>query len=161
MATRVEKMSGQLHRSAARLAAVQALYEIDVAEAHPDTVLDDFLLERWPGAGAAQQLPRPDLVLLSRIVHGVRSDLGDLDSAIGKVVGPSRSLDRMEPLLRSIVRAGGYELKEIPENPAKVIINEYINLAHAFFSGGEPAFINAVLDRLTTHFRDEKPSKPE
>lgn len=139
-------------RSAARLACVQALYEIDVAGSPSDPVLREFIAERWKNAIEGTDLPEPDSAFLSELVHGVAMEMPRLDQAIGQALA-GRTLDRLEVLLRAILRAGAYELAERPEIPAKVVINEYMNVAHAFFAGRETALVNAVLDRLVATLR--------
>lgn len=150
-----QRAAPQLPRSAARLAAVQAIYEMEVSGADADSILDNFLRQRWPWSGAMETLPPPDLELLTRLIHGVEAMTPDLDCAIDAVLRARQGTLRIELLLRAILRAGAYELSSMQETPAKVIINEYINLGHAFYSSGEPALVNAVLDRLAARYRDD------
>jgi N utilization substance protein B len=140
-------------RRAARLAAVQAIYEIAVADADADAILDNFLHQRWPRSGADETLPPPDLRLLTAMLKGVIAALPELDREIDAILANRRGADRIEVLLRAILRVGAYELMAMEAVPTKVILNEYINLAHAFFAGGEPALVNAVLDRLALRYR--------
>jgi N utilization substance protein B len=140
-------------RRAARLAAVQAIYEIAVTDADADTILDNFLNQRWPRSGAEESLPPPDIRLLTAMLNGVLAALPDLDREIDAILANRRGAERIEVLLRAILRVGAYELMAMETVPTKVILNEYINLAHAFFAGGEPALVNAVLDRLALRYR--------
>lgn len=142
-----------LPRRAARLAAVQGLYEIEVSAAEVDAVLENYLHHRWPRSGAARELPPPDLELLTRLLRGTFEAAADLDREINRVLAGRRGGDRIETLLRAILRVGAFELREMTDVPTRVVLNEYINLAHAFFAGGEPALVNAVLDRLALGFR--------
>ena len=153
-----QRAAPQLPRSAARLAAVQAIYEMEVTGAAAESILDNFLGQRWPRSGAVETLPPPDLDLLRRLIEGVEMHGADLDSAIDAVLEARQGMARIELLLRAILRAGAYELRAMPEIPAKVIINEYINLGHAFYASGEPALVNAVLDRLAARYRDNLPA---
>ena len=143
----------QQPRRAARLAAVQAVYEIAVTDADADTILDNFLNQRWPRSGANESLPPPDLRLLTTMLKGVVAAMPDLDREIDAILATRRGAERIEVLLRAILRVGAFELMTMETVPTKVILNEYINLAHAFFAGGEPALVNAVLDRLALRFR--------
>jgi transcription antitermination protein NusB len=143
----------QQPRRAARLAAVQAVYEIAVTDADADSILDNFLNQRWPRSGATDTLPPPDLRLLTAILKGVVAAMPDLDREIDAILANRRGAERIELLLRAILRVGAFELMTMETVPTKVILNEYINLAHAFFAGGEPALVNAVLDRLALRFR--------
>lgn len=154
-----QRAAPQLPRSAARLAAVQAIYEMDVTGADAESILDNFLRQRWPWSGAMESLPPPDLELLTRLIQGVQAARAELDGDINAVLEARQGTMRIELLLRAILRAGAYELNAMPRTPAKVIINEYINLGHAFYSSGEPALVNAVLDRLAARYRnDQAPS---
>lgn len=150
----------QLPRRAARLAAVQGLYEIAVSAADADSVLDNYLRQRWPRSGATQDLPPPDLPLLTALLKGSVAAAAELDEEINQVLAGRRGGDRIETLLRAILRVGAFELREMTDVPTRVILNEYINMAHAFFAGGEPALVNAVLDRLALRFRAPPAAEP-
>jgi N utilization substance protein B len=158
--------AGVGRRSAARLAAVQALYEIDITAAPPDPVLLEFMAKRWTVnpetgerlAGAAKEgrgpvLMEPDAALLGELVRGVTTRLPELDARIGPALSGEWTVERLEVLLRSILRAGAFELMAKPDVPAPVVISEYVDVAHAFFAGNEPALVNAVLDRLARTLR--------
>ncbi len=145
-------------RSAARLAAVQALYEMDMVDAEPDAVLEGFLRKRWSmeeeeGAGTGEALVPPDNEWLADLVHGVASGRQELDALIGTALSGEWTVDRLEALLRVILRAGAYELKNKPDIPAAVVISEYLDVAHAFFEGGETRLVNGVLDHLARGLR--------
>lgn len=143
-------------RSAARLAAVQALYEMDMVGAPADAVLAEFMAKRWrtsAGEDRGQAMAEPDDALLSDLVNGVSSRAAELDGVIAPVLSSGLTLDRLETLLRVVLRAGAYELKTKPEVPAAVVINEYVEVANAFFDGKEAALVNGVLDRLARELR--------
>ncbi len=151
-------------RSYARLAAVQALYEMDVAGADSDTVLQDFLSDRWAGTLIGNKddegnntgaTVRTDHRLLSELVQSVSRRSGELDQLIEPALSGEGSLERMEVLLKVIFRAGAYELLEGRETPSIIIISEYVEVAHAFFSGPEPALVNGVLDNLARTLRPD------
>lgn len=145
----------RLGRSAARLACVQALYEIDVSGASSDPVLREFLMDRWKNAGNGSAVAEPDEVFLTDLVQGVCTELPRLDPHISAALA-EWSLERLEILLRAILRAGAFELSERPDIPSRVIINEYVDVAHAFFAGKETALVNAVLDRLSRVLRAQQ-----
>jgi N utilization substance protein B len=146
------------------LAAVQALYEIDMTGAAPEGVVLDILDKRWgerevsseEGAPNLADMADPDRELLAMLVRGVGKRRTELDSMADAALAEGWSMGRLEVVLRCIVRAGTFELLGRPETPAKVIINEYVDLAHAFFSGGEPAMVNGVLDRLARTLRPDE-----
>ena len=157
-------------RSAARLAAVQALYEIDIVGGAATPVLKEFLESRWSDStpqdlddvdyvkdcGTKATLPQPENKFLKLIVHGVTNDEQRLDSAIAPLLNSPWTLDQLHTLVRAILRAGAFEFFECPEVPARTIISEYVGLAHAFFCENEPAFINAVLDSLAGEYRSHE-----
>ncbi|MFO1153482.1 MAG: transcription antitermination factor NusB [Rhodospirillales bacterium] len=148
-----EEAGAKQPRRAARLAAVQAVYEIAVSDADADAILDNFLHQRWPRSGAHESLPPPDIRMLTAMLKGVVAATPDLDREIDAILANRRGAERIELLLRAILRVGAFELMTMEAVPTKVILNEYINLAHAFFTGGEPALVNAVLDRLASRYR--------
>jgi N utilization substance protein B len=141
-------------RAAARLAAVQALYQIEIAEAEAEEVIEQFLSGLRPvpepegDDGEAVMLPPPDAELFTAVVEGVIANRAALDSRIAAVLSPDWTVPRLEILVRLILEAGIFELTGLPEVPPKVSINEYVNVAHAFFEGAEPGLINGVLDAV-------------
>jgi N utilization substance protein B len=140
-------------RSAARLACVQALYEMDVSGADSDPVLQAFLAERWRRLENGTELPEADNRFLTELVTGISAKRKRIDRLLAPLLPAGRDLERLEVLLRAILRAGAYELDERPDIPSKVVINEYVEVTHAFFAGKEPGLINAVLDRLARQLR--------
>ena len=146
-------------RSAARLIAVQALYEMEMAGAPADAVLCQFMERRWGRRSEEESgVPQvdPDPRWLAILVRGVAERMAELDEAIGAALDKARPLKRLEVLLRAILRAGAYELLSQADVPARVVINEYMNITHAFFAGKEPNLVNGVLDRLGHVLRREE-----
>lgn len=146
-----------IDRSSARLAAVQALYEIDMTDIAVDTVITEFLKHRWkpaPGSlsrAADEDLPdlaEPDGALLAELIRGVSGSRDKLDGMIGPALSGDWTVDRLEVILRAILRAGAFELLTMGDVPAKVVINEYVNVAKAFFDDNKPGMVNGVLDKL-------------
>ncbi|MBF0561502.1 MAG: transcription antitermination factor NusB [Alphaproteobacteria bacterium] len=154
------------HRTAARLAAVQALYQIEIAGASVEQVLRDCLhhgisthaLVDDPDIGneVAIDLVKPDTDLLSALVRGVSGRQADIDSLIIESLAPGWRPERLEAVVRSILRAGIWELQERAETPPRVIISEYVDVARAFYDGPETGLVNAVLDRLARSLRPEE-----
>ncbi len=148
-------------RGAARLAAVQVLYEMEMAGAPVEPLLGEFLHNRWKlvsdggndDGGPDDGLVEPDGDLLADLVRGVSGRIGDLDGMIGPVLSAEWPMERLEVLLRAILRAGAQELSEHPGTPPKVIISEYVEVAHAFFAGSEAGLVNGVLDSLARGLR--------
>jgi N utilization substance protein B len=149
-------------RSAARLAAVQALYHVEMSGHAPESVLDDFLRHRIgakvsvapaggdEGGGAEVEhiLADPDPALFAAIFKGALDRRDDLDAMIGRALTGDWSVERLEAVLRAILRAGAGELACSLDVPVRVVISEYVDIAHAFYSGPEPGLVNAVLDRI-------------
>jgi N utilization substance protein B len=151
------------NRNSARISAVQALYEIDVTNAPVDRVLNEFMTQRWKHAGKdgtdeAVDLPGFDEQLLEDIITGVASGQGEFDAMISEELSGSWTLDRLEVLVRVILRAGTYELARRQDIPMRVVINEYVNVSHAFFVENEPAMVNGVLDKIARKLRHHEQS---
>lgn len=145
-------------RSAARLAAVQALYEMDVSGATPDPVLRAFIQERWQAGaddenGEPAPLAEPDGELLTDLVRGVTARAAELDEMIDPAMVEGRKVSTLQAVMRAVLRAGTYELLARPDVPARVVITEYMEVAKAFFTGPEPTLVNGVLDRLAKVLR--------
>ncbi len=154
--------------SAARLTAVQALYEMDLAGTPPDPVLREFFKDRWSDANSAGDeekdggdFAEPDGFLLAALVRGVTERRAELDGMISPVLRGGRTPERLQAVLRSILRAGAFELSVLENVPPRVVITEYVDVAHAFFEGGEPALVNGVLDRLAHTLRTGEMDKPK
>jgi N utilization substance protein B len=142
--------------TAARLAAVQALYQIDMGAASPAEAL---AAATRGGAGADLEEGRrldADPFVLTEIVQGVAERSDALDAMIGAALSPKWHLERMEHVLRAILRAGAFELLARPKVPARAVLNEYIDLAHAFYGKAEAGLVNAVLDRLAHTLRPDE-----
>jgi N utilization substance protein B len=143
-------------RRAARLRAVQALYQIEMTGQSPGQVLEEFLAHRLDDSVAGLETGRVDTALLSTLVEGVVAKRSDLDAMIAAVLDPNWAFERLQLLLRVILRAGAYELSELTDVPARAAVAEYVDLAHAFFDGKEPGLANGVLDRLGRALRSEE-----
>lgn len=149
MTTKVKTSPGR-KRTAARLAAVQALYEMDVAEASPDAVIGAVLKDRWLQSVSDPSIAEVDPPHFAEILRAVAERREAIDVALNEALAERMQVDRLEVLLRAILRAGAYELSARHDIPAKVIINEYLEIAHAFYSGKEPGLVNAVLDKMAS-----------
>lgn len=140
-------------RGAARLAAVQALYQMDIAA----TPLQDILAEfesHWMGreVEGSQYLP-VEAAFFRSVVGGVLEDQRKLDPMIDKALNDGWPLKRVEALLRAVLRAGAFELSARTDVPARVVVSEYVDVAHAFFDKDETGMVNAVLDQLARQLR--------
>jgi transcription antitermination protein NusB len=140
-------------RGAARLAAVQALYQMDLA----GTGLNDILAEferHWIGREVEgnQYLPA-EAAFFREVVAGVVREQRKLDPLIDRTLAGGWPLKRIEAVLRAILRAGAYELDHRRDVPARVVVSEYVSVANAFLDGDETGMVNAVLDALARQLR--------
>jgi N utilization substance protein B len=156
---------GATPRSKARMAAVQALYQMELAGADVADVVDEFERLRFgkptdPAPleedDAAADLEQADATFFSEIVHGVVRRQRDIDPMVHEQLAAGWRLVRVDAILRAILRAGSFELLERRDVPGRVVINEYINVAHAFFDDDEPRVVNGVLDKLGRKMRAEE-----
>jgi N utilization substance protein B len=131
-------------RHSARLAAVQAIYQMELSGDDAELVTEEFIRHRF----AEPELGKPDEALFGRIVRGVPHHQDEIDSAITSSLASGWRLSRVDSILRAILRAGSFELIAERDVPAKVVLDEYVEIAHAFFNGDEPGFVNAALDRI-------------
>jgi N utilization substance protein B len=139
-------------RAAARLAAVQALYQVEMTGRGVDWVIAQFLSGKAPQPEAEDDactaLPAPDPDLFAAVVGGVVAHRDRLDGIIAGALSVDWTVARLEILVRLILEAGTFELTFRDDIPPKVSINEYVNVANAFFDGAEPGLINGVLDAI-------------
>ena len=140
-------------RTLSRIAAVQALYQSEQAELNSETVIDQFIRHRmgqlpWKGGLEEGNLPEADVPFFTRIVRTATQQQDLVDGMIMQALPEAWPMLRLDPVLRAALRAGGAELWMSDGPPAKVVINEYLNVAHGFFSGEEPRMLNGVLDKL-------------
>ena len=140
-------------RSAARLAAVQALYQMDIAGTGLNEILAEFETH-WLGREVEGEQYLPAQAAFFRdIVEGVVRDQRKLDPLIDHTLSEGWPLKRVEALLRAVLRAGTYELDHRTDVPARTVVSEYVDVAQAFLDRQETGFINAVLDQLARQLR--------
>jgi len=140
-------------RGAARLAAVQALYQMDIA----GTGLNDILAEfesHWIGreVEGAQYLPA-EAAFFRDVVAGVVREQRKLDPMIDNALSQGWPLKRIEAIMRAVLRAGAYELEHRSDVPARVVVAEYVDVANAFVDRDETGMVNAVLDQIARQLR--------
>ena len=140
-------------RGAARLAAVQALYQMDLAATPLNDILGEFEAH-WIGREVEGEKYLPAEANFFRdVVKGVVAEQRRLDPMIDAILSKGWPLVRIETVLRAILRAGAYELDRKPEVPARVVVAEYADIAHAFVERDETGMVNAVLDQLARQLR--------
>ncbi|MEO1293708.1 MAG: transcription antitermination factor NusB [Pseudomonadota bacterium] len=139
----------RLARSTARLAAVQALYQMEITGASWREVRGEFETHRLGAEVEGEQLREPDIDHFRAILEGVVARQVEIDQLTDAALVERWPLGKIDPTLRAIFRAGGYELLDRQDVPWKVAINEYVDVAKAFFSDARiPRFANAVLDHM-------------
>ena len=140
-------------RGAARLAAVQALYQMDMAGTGLNEILAEFE-SHWIGREVEgdQYLPA-EAAFFRDVVGGVVREQRKLDPLIDGILAQSWPLKRIEAVLRALLRAGAYELDHRRDIPARVVVAEYVDIAHAFVDREETGMANAVLDQIARKLR--------
>ncbi len=153
-----EKSESMFERSSARLASVQALYQIEASQNPPEQVIKDFLIGRTGGLAVLQDadteqeatvaLTTLDSELFINLVRTVQTRGDEIDDMIKGVLSPEWPWERLEMTLRALLRSGVAELLTRTDIPANATVSEFIEVAHAFYAGSEPRMANAVLDRI-------------
>src|ERR1700754_2016013 len=146
-------------RGAARLAAVQALYQMDIAGAGINDIFAEFE-SHWLGNEGEGEKNLPGRAAFFRdVVSGVVRDQAKLDPLIDDALSRGWPLKRIDAILRAVLRAGAYELEHRKDIPGRVVVSEYVDVANAFVDGEETGMVNAVLDQIARHFRGDEFSR--
>jgi N utilization substance protein B len=148
MAKRSDISPRSSSRSAARLAAVQALYQMDMTGIDLNQVIAEFAAHRLGQEIEGCQYAEAEPDFFRDIVEGVVREQLRIDPLIDKQLAEGWRLARVDSILRAILRAGAYEILVRGDVPARVVISEYVDIAHAFFGEEEPKVVNGILDRL-------------
>ena len=146
-------------RQAARLAAVQALYQWQEGEHGPAEIVDQFLNVRTSEAGEGGMRRDADKPLFKDVVEGTVAHKDELEEIVSAALAQGWTWARIDRLVRAILLAGAYELVHRKDVPPRVAINEYVEIAHAFYDQGEPSFVNSVLDRVGRQTRSAELSE--
>ncbi len=151
-------------RTGARVAAVQALFQSEQAGENPEAVIEQFLRHRL-GPNEAEEsfaegrVPEADAKLFAKLVRATARDIARIDAALAEVLAKDWPMEKLDPVLRAILRAAAAELMQKNDPPMRVVINEYLDIAHGFFIGEEPKFANGVLEALARKFRADEFSR--
>jgi N utilization substance protein B len=143
-------------RGAARLVAVQALYQMDVGGATLPAVVAEFEAHRLGQELEGEQLRPADAGFFRTLVGGVVETQRHIDPIIHEALPPTWPLARIDYTLRAILRCGVFELVERRDVPARVVITEYVDVAKAFFEADEPGLVNGVLDAVARARRPQE-----
>ncbi len=141
-------------RSVARLAAVQALYQMEVSGAGVDAVIREFSEHRFDRDVEGERLAAADETFFAELTKGVVTNQSKVDQGIVKRLASGWRLERLDATARAVLRAGAFELMYRPDVPTEVVINEYVEIAKSFFEGPESGFINGALDAIARDARD-------
>ena len=145
-----------VERAAARLGAVQALYQMDLAGTDVGVTLAQFSSRAMGEDFEAGQCGEADYKFLKEVVDGAVREQQTIDPAVEAILDKGWPLHRLDATVRAILRAGAYELMFMEKVPARVAISQYVDVAGAFFEAEEPKFINGVLDRLARQRRPDE-----
>jgi N utilization substance protein B len=148
-----DKPQGFRHRTAARLAAVQALYQLEVTGVSSEQVIEEFQRFRFGQNLGEREAIAPNYALFQKIVKGASGLTADLDLMISSVLAETWPLHRLELVIKNILRAGSYELLYSEETDTPVIISEYVDIVHSFYDKKEAGFVNGILDKLSKKIR--------
>lgn len=148
---------GTRPRTSARVAAVQALFQAEQMQIPAERVIDEFVRHRLgaePGSGFEDgRAPDANVPLFGRIVRTATAQQDTLDAVLAATLSADWPMERLDPVLRALLRAGAAELWMSDGPPARVVINEYLDIAHGFFDGDIPGMANGVLDRIAHRLR--------
>lgn len=137
-------------RAGSRLAAVQALYQLEVGGRGATAVVREFLDDRLPDENRADDV---DAAFFTALVEGAVAEQKDIDAEVTRSLADGWKLTRIDATVRAILRLGAFEILKRADVPARVAIDEYVEVAHQFFDGPEPGFVNAALDGLARRVR--------
>ena len=145
-------------RTASRVAAVQALFQSEQTGETAETIVDQFVRHRLgelPGSGGFEEgrVPDADVRLFARIVRQAVQGQDALDRLVSDSLPAEWPFARLDPVLRALLRAAGAELAMADGPPVRVVLNEYLDVAHGFFTGDEPRMVNGLLDRMARVLR--------
>ncbi len=153
MTSRVPEALPQSRRTAARLGAVQALYQMDISGSDVGETLAQFSSRAMGEDFENGQCGEADYRHLREVVDGVVREQPAIDPAVDRLLDKAWPLHRLDSTVRAILRAGAFELMFMPQVPARAAISEYVDVADAFFGPEEPRFVNGVLNRLARQAR--------
>lgn len=142
-------------RSAARLAAVQALYQLEMEGTPLTSLLDEFHMHRLGAEIEDEQYLEADVAFFDDVVRGVAARRDEIDARLTDRLAQGWSIARLDRTMLQILRAGAYELLARPDISVSIVINEYLDVAHAFFDDREAKFVNGLLDAIARDVRED------
>jgi N utilization substance protein B len=143
-----QKKGHRHDRHIARIAAVQAFYQIEQIEGKANNVIKEFIEHRFTVGFDQKKVIKVDQILFTKLVELADTRLEDIDQIISRALSKDWSLPRLESLLRAILRIGCAEMLLEGGTPIPVIIDEYVTVTHEFYAGREPGFVNGILNQI-------------
>jgi N utilization substance protein B len=140
-------------RAAARLAAVQALYQHEMEQTPQAMLLDEFHMHRLGAEIEDEQFAQAEVAFFDDIVKGALARREEIDGVLSEKLAQGWALPRLDKTMLQILRAGAYELMARADIPTGTVISEYLDVAHAFFDAREAKFVNGVLDAVAKAVR--------
>jgi len=136
-------------RTRSRVAAVQAIYQLEKSDSDLPTIVKEFVFHRVGKDEESAPYEEMDKSFFKDLVEEVADNRDDVDSIIAGNLAENWTLERMDQVSHALLRCGTTELLRMGETPAKVVINEYLEAAHTFFEREEISFINKTLDKIS------------
>jgi len=153
VSTEAERKLVAARRAGARLAAVQALYQMEQTQQSARSVIADFMEDRLGLNDEGEPIEEADPDIFKSIVDGVVARQEEIDAAIMRRLAEGWKIERLDATSRAILRGAVHELIAEIGLPSQIILDEYVTIAHAFFEGAEPRFINGLLDAVSRDIR--------
>jgi transcription antitermination protein NusB len=141
-------MTRSISRSAARLAAVQALYQQEMEGTPTARLLHEFHHHRLGATIEGDTYADAEISFFDDLVEGTLARRDEIDALIAQRLAEGWSLDRLDKPMKAILRVGAYELVARPDVPTASVISEYIDVADAFYDKREKGFVNGLLDAI-------------
>ncbi|NHN89318.1 transcription antitermination factor NusB [Acetobacter conturbans] len=166
MAHSDEQLSPALRpRTAARVAAVQALFQIEQGNDNVDSVIVQFVQHRFGTTLTGETyedgyIPEADVTLFTRLTRQAAGKCEHVRELLTEVLPSTWPVNRLDPVLRALFAVAIGEMEEPAAPPVNVIINEYLDVAHGFFSGDEPKLVNGILDTVAKRIKAAKAGTP-
>lgn len=140
-------------RAAARLAAVQAIFQHDMERTKVPALLHEFHHHRLGATIEDAEYAEAEVAFFDDLVKGSAARIDEIDAVISAKLASGWTLERLDRTMRAILRVGSYELMARPDVPTGAVITEYVDVAHAFFAAREAGFVNGVLDAIAKQVR--------
>ena len=135
-------------RSAARLAAVQALYQLEMEATGMPRLLDEFHQHRLGAEIEGDRYAEAETAFFDDVVQGVAARKDEIDTLLAGKLAAGWKLERLDKTMLQVLRAGTYELLARADVPTAAVITEYVDVAHAFFESRDAKFVNGILDTV-------------